>query len=172
VAQRSGVLRIPNNALRVRLPDVPPPKVSAASKDGAAAAKPATRPATDEERRALMRDAGFTPGGPPSPEVRERMRQLAAERGLELPARGGRGEERSSPSPSDGPVTRVLYRLIGEGPAARPEAVEVKLGITDGTQTEVLEGLAEGDRVITSTSVAAGGTRPPSTNPFGGGRRF
>jgi HlyD family secretion protein len=174
VARRPGALRIPNNALRVRLPDVAPPRVAATGKDAAPSAKPATRPATEEERRALMREAGYTPGGPPSPEVRDRMRQLATERGLELPARGGggRGEERASVS--DAPVTRTLYRLIGEGPTARPEAVEVKLGISDGTQTEVLAGLAEGDRVITSVSLPSGGSTvgTPSTNPFRSGRRF
>lgn len=171
VAQRPGALRIPNNALRVRLPDVPPPTVSAASADSGASAKPATRPATDEERRALMREAGFTPGGPPSPDVIARMRQLATERGLELPARGGRGEQRTGST--DAPVTRILYRLVGDGPAAHPEAVEVKLGITDGTQTEIISGLAEGDRVITSVTTETGArSATPSANPFGGGRRF
>jgi HlyD family secretion protein len=173
IAQRLNTLRVPNNTLRVRLPDVPPPTPAAgATADPAVAAKPVTRPATDEERRALMREAGFSPGsGPPSPDVIARMRQLATERGLEIPARGGRAEEAAGPQ--DGPVTRVLYRLIGDGPTARPEAVEVKLGISDGTQTEVISGLNEGDRVITSVSTAGGsGTAAPSTNPFGGGRRF
>jgi hypothetical protein len=67
----------------------------------------------------------------------------------------------------------VLYRLVGDGPTARPEAVEVKLGITDGTQTEIISGLAEGDRVITSVSTgSATSSAAPSSNPFGGGRRF
>jgi HlyD family secretion protein len=169
IAQRPNTLRIPNNALRVRLPDVPAPVV--ASKDGKAAA-PALRPATDEERRTLMRDAGFTPGsGPPSQEVRDKMRQLAAERGFELPTRGGGGGgERARPS--DTPVTRTLYRLVGQGPAAKPEAVNVKLGISDGTQTEVIDGLAEGDLVITGVSTSSKGSQPATTNPFGGPRRF
>lgn len=120
----------------------------------------------------MMRDAGFSPGsGPPSQEVRDRMRQLATERGLELPARGGPGAERAGSS--DTPVTRVLYRLVGDGTAARPEAVEVKLGISDGTQTEVISGLNEGDSVITSVSVGGvSASAAPSSNPFGGGRRF
>jgi HlyD family secretion protein len=171
VAQRINTLRVPNNALRVRLPDVPPPARAASAEKDSADAKPAARMATDEERRALMREAGYTPGGPPTPEVITRVRQLAAERGLELPARGGgRSDERTASS--DAPVTRILYRLIGTGPTARPEAVEVKLGISDGTQTEVISGLAEGDRIITSVSTPTGSTAAPSTNPFGGGRRF
>jgi HlyD family secretion protein len=174
VAQRTGTLRVPNNALRVRLPDVPAPApVAVSGKDATVAAKPATRPATQDELRALRSEVGFTPGsGPPSPDVIARMRQLATERGLELPARGGRAEDAAGAN--EGPVTRVLYRLVGEGPAARPEAVEVKLGISDGTHTEVISGLNEGDRVITSVSLPGGtGTAAPSTNPFGGGgRRF
>lgn len=164
VAQRTGVLRVTNNALRIRLPDVPPP---APPKDGSA--KPALRAPTDEERRTLMRDAGFVPGsGPPSEEVRAKMRQLAAERGFELPNRGGNRPQGSS----EGPVTRVLYRLVGQGPAAHPEAVNVKLGVSDGTQTEIIDGLNEGDLVITGVS-APTKSQAPAANPFGGGpRRF
>jgi HlyD family secretion protein len=165
VAQRPGVLRVTNNALRVRLPDVPPP---APSKDGSA--KPALRAPTDEERRELFRDAGFSPGsGPPSEEVRAKLRQLAAERGFELPNRGGGNRPHS---PSEGPVTRVLYRLEGQGPAAHPVAVNVKLGISDGTQTEIIDGLNEGDLVITGVSGPTK-SQAPAANPFGGGpRRF
>jgi HlyD family secretion protein len=120
-----------------------------------------------------MRDAGFTPGsGPPSSEVREKMRQLATERGLELPSRGGGGGERSHAS--DAPVTRILYRLVGQGELARPEAISVKLGITDGTQTEVIDGLSQGDLVITNVITSGkNSTSAPAANPFGGGpRRF
>jgi HlyD family secretion protein len=118
-----------------------------------------------------MRDAGFTPGsGPPSPEVREKMRALAAERGFELPTRGGGGGEHSRSS--DAPVTRVVYRLVGKGETAHPEAVSVKLGISDGTQTEVIDGLSEGDLVITNVyTPGSGSTAAPASNPFGGGRR-
>ncbi|MEO6003078.1 MAG: efflux RND transporter periplasmic adaptor subunit [Opitutus sp.] len=169
IAQRIGSLRIPNNALRVRLADVPAP----IAPKGAPGAEPTLRPATDEERRALMRDAGFTPGGPPSPEVRDKMRQLAKERGLELPSRGGGGGDR--PRTSDAPVTRTIYRLVGKGVAAKPEAVFVKLGITDGTQTEVIDGLAEGDLVITNVFTPGKAAAPgaQTASPFGGGpRRF
>jgi HlyD family secretion protein len=171
VAQRNNALRISNNALRVRLPDVPPPAApKTAPGTTAEASAPALRAPTDAERRALMRDAGFTPGsGPPSQEVREKMRALAAERGFELPTRGGGGEHSRS---SDAPVTRVVYRLVGKGEAAHPEAVSVKLGISDGTQTEVIDGLSEGDQVITSVfTPGSNATAAPASNPFGGGRR-
>ncbi|MEO7598929.1 MAG: efflux RND transporter periplasmic adaptor subunit [Opitutus sp.] len=173
VAQKLGTLKISNNALRVRLPDVAPP--APAKGAPAAAGTTALRPATDEERRTLMRDAGFVAGsGPPSQEVRDAMRKLAAERGLELPARGGGGGQGGDrPRTSDTPVNRIIYRLVGKGETARPEAVNVKLGISDGTQTEVIDGLTEGDLVITNVFTSGkGAPAAPTNSPFGGQRRF
>jgi len=43
----------------------------------------------------------------------------------------------------------VVYRLAGGDRSAKPEPVLVKLGITDNISTQVLEGLKEGDTVIT-----------------------
>jgi HlyD family secretion protein len=169
IAERRDALKIPNAALRVRLPDLPAPVVAAAP---GAAPTPAAKPLSEDElrakRRELMRDAGFVPGsGPPSPEVIAKMRQLAQERGIELP-----GRERSGSAQA--PITRTLYKLMGQGVAAHPEAVTVKLGISDGTATEVLDGLKEGDLVITSVSTSsANDPSRPANSPFGGGpRRF
>jgi hypothetical protein len=39
-----------------------------------------------------------------------------------------------------------------------PEAQRVRLGITDSSYTEVLEGLKEGDSVITAVKLPAGQT--------------
>lgn len=60
----------------------------------------------------------------------------------------------------------------------QPQPTKVKLGITDSIYTEVLEGLKEGDVVITGTATPAGADpaatgRPGGNSPFGGGmRRF
>jgi multidrug efflux pump subunit AcrA (membrane-fusion protein) len=43
----------------------------------------------------------------------------------------------------------VVYRLPGGNRNATPEPVLVKLGITDNISTQVLDGLKEGDTVIT-----------------------
>jgi HlyD family secretion protein len=50
--------------------------------------------------------------------------------------------------------------------------VQIKTGISDGVVTEVVEGLKEGDRVVTAEMAAK--SQPASTpaNPFSGGRRF
>jgi HlyD family secretion protein len=51
--------------------------------------------------------------------------------------------------------------------------MQIKTGISDGVVTEVIEGLNEGDRVVTAelSSKNAAASRP--SNPFSGGsRRF
>ncbi|SDS65672.1 efflux RND transporter periplasmic adaptor subunit [Opitutus sp. GAS368] len=174
VASRPNAFRIANSALRVRLPDgVTALPVADAVKPGATPVEGATRPATDEERRKLMADAGFVRGnGPPSPEVIARIAQLAKERGLELPAFGGRGGGNRDAS-SNAPVTRTLYKLVGDPKDGRLQAVNVKLGITDSIVTEVLDGLQEKDVVVTGVSLpSAKAQAPQGNNPFSGGRRF
>ncbi len=171
IARRENALRLPNAALRVRIPESIPVAVAPRA-DGKAPA-PAAKPMTEEERRTkmreLMRDAGFAPGsGPPSPEVRAKMRQLAQERGIDLSGFGG-GDRGASGAP----ITRTVYRLVGDGPEARPEAVTVKLGVSDGTHTEVLEGLSAGDRIITGVTLPTGSASGSPSNPFSSGpRRF
>ncbi|HUK82931.1 MAG TPA: efflux RND transporter periplasmic adaptor subunit [Verrucomicrobiae bacterium] len=74
---------------------------------------------------------------------------------------GGKKRERSP--------TRPVYVLGKDG---NPQQVQIKVGITDQVSTEVLEGLKEGDKVVTgSTAKQAGASQPQS--PFGPGfRRF
>jgi len=38
--------------------------------------------------------------------------------------------------------------------------------------TEVVQGLTEGDRVVTAELGSTAGAPSPATNPFGGARRF
>ena len=91
-------------------------------------------------------------------------RQTSASRGERSAAgRGGNLQERRA--------NRTVY-VLPDG-AGRPQPVQIKTGISDGIMTEVIEGLKEGDRVVTAelTSTSAGSS--PATNPFGGGpRRF
>jgi HlyD family secretion protein len=76
----------------------------------------------------------------------------------------------TTPAPKlKGKRSRTAYRLL-EG---KPVPVEIKAGITDSISTEVIEGLAEGEKLITGMS--SNGDKPkPSSSPFGGGlpRRF
>jgi HlyD family secretion protein len=65
---------------------------------------------------------------------------------------------------------RTVYVLPPGTGHAEPK--QIKTGISDGIVTEVVEGLKEGDRVVTAE---LGSTTPgssPAANPFGGARRF
>src|SRR5882762_4577068 len=90
----------------------------------------------------------------------------AAEMGSRPPSsRGGRGFGGRERTTSE----RTVYVLSG----SRPKPVEIKTGISDGVVTEVVEGLKEGDRVVTAELSSAVAAPSPATNPFGGGpRRF
>jgi len=88
-----------------------------------------------------------------------------------ITSRAGRPGEGRSSNAQEGRAERTVYVL--RGGASRPHAVQIKTGISDGIMTEVLDGLKEGDRVVTAelTSTAAAPSAP--ANPFGGGpRRF
>ena len=88
----------------------------------------------------------------------------AAETGSRSPSsRSGRasgGRERTTSE-------RTVYVLSG----SRPTPVQIKTGISDGVVTEVVEGLKEGDRVVTAEIAAK--SQPASTpaNPFSSGQR-
>ena len=91
-----------------------------------------------------------------------------------MPNKAGGGENHGNHKGGGGKprVQRTVY-VLREG-AAEPQAVQIKVGISDGIFTEVQEGLQEGDRVVVASS---GGplqsSMPGMANPFGGGpRRF
>jgi HlyD family secretion protein len=88
--------------------------------------------------------------------------------------------KRDSPSSGRGPgnkpggnraerrTERTVY-VLASG-SSKPTAVTIKTGISDGVTTEVLEGLKEGDRVITGMTDNSSADAP-ATNPFSGPRR-
>jgi HlyD family secretion protein len=207
VARRDNVLRVPNSALRVRMPEsiVPPrtvatAKTADAGKSAASTTPAAGTPASAEKgggnrserrgggqgggRRGGLLSADATPeqrqkmrdiiaelgidfrNGPPTPEQREQLKKRMAEEGLVPAADAGNGASPAS--------TRTVYRLPGGNKLAQPESVTVKVGITDGIASEILDGVAEGDVLITSVTVSnPTKAAAPTSNPFGGGgRRF
>jgi HlyD family secretion protein len=115
-AHRDSTLKIPNSALRFRMPDQSP---SAAPK----------------------RDPSANPRGPGNKS-------------------GGNRAERKT--------ERTVY-VLASG-SSKPSAVTIKTGISDGITTEVLEGLKEGDRVVTGMTEGTSADAP-ATNPFSGPRR-
>ena len=163
VAERHDVLKVPNAALRFR----PPEADTSASRTNAAFAGTSSG-----------RDSGAQTG--------ERTGTAGERRGAGG-GFGGRGERGGGGGPG-GPartprperqLTRTIYVLASSGDSNRPtptlKPVQIKVGISDGVSTEVLEGLEEGARVVTAIiSSDATPTGPRPANPFGGGgfRRF
>lgn len=99
-----------------------------------------------EVAAAIAGDAGAAPSGSWAPSGSA----SAARRGR--PGGGATGAEGGH---------RTVYVLRG----ATPEAVHVSTGLTDGTVTEVLKGLAPGDQVVVDVTL---GGRPAGTGSAGG----
>jgi HlyD family secretion protein len=78
---------------------------------------------------------------------------------------------REGSAPRERRAERTVY-VLPSG-ASRPQAVQIKTGISDGVVTEVLDGLKEGDQVVTADLTAVLAASSPAANPFSGGpRRF
>jgi len=89
---------------------------------------------------------------------------------------GGPGGGRPAPT-VEGPTLRTVYKPASptNAPATTVQAVNVKIGINDGNSYEVLEGLSEGDVIVTGTrggspTTTAAAPASPFGSPFGGGR--
>ena len=86
-------------------------------------------------------------------------------------ARGARREGAGDGGARERRAERTVYVLPNF--ASRPRPVQIKTGISDGIMTEVVEGLKEGDRVVTAELTSTTAAPSPPANPFGGGpRRF
>jgi HlyD family secretion protein len=192
IAERRDVIRIPSAALRFRPPEGAVVQGATNATGGAnkmAAASSEPPPGRGEGGDSASREERRRRFESMTPEQREQMRARFSGQ------RGGPGGQRSG---TEGPVTRTIYVIengsstdtnaggtgatgllpqLGsarkENPTLKP--VTIKTGISDGTDTEVLEGLNEGDVVVTGVNLPASAspmTGPPGGgNPFGGGGR-
>lgn len=177
-AQRENALYIPNAALRFR----PPEAIAAEAKTNLAlqaAASKSGSPAGGGSRGGGgqgMRSEGEG-GGPRRSGGPGGFGAGGGER------RGGRAAGEGGPGGRSGRGERVVSRTIyslparqpGQNPAdVKPIPVQVKVGISDGVNTEVIEGLEEGTQVVTGTLTPLSTTTTPTASPFGGPsfRRF
>jgi HlyD family secretion protein len=191
VAQKNNALRISNAALRARIPQDLLPKTPAAPGTPAPAGAPASLSRQEQFAAigAIMTEVGIQRGTPPTPEQLEKAKKLAADKGIDTQfidrmanrgngtgggrrnggERGGSGGDRGFTSQI---VNRTLYKLVN--PGNKIEAVQARLGISDGVNTEVISGLSEGDTIITAVTVpgAAAGAPSGAQNPFQQGRGF
>src|SRR5438034_918380 len=98
---------------------------------------------------------------PPDATPVETKKTVTSRAGRSGPGRGGGGQQGAQ---------RTVY-VLPSG-ANRPEPRQIKTGISDGIVTEVVEGLKEGDRVVTAELASTAAGPSPPANPFGGSRRF
>ena len=82
------------------------------------------------------------------------------------PGRPGGGH---SDAAQESRAERTVY-VLPSG-ASHPKPVQIKTGISDGITTEVIEGLKEGDGVVTAELTPTTNASLPPANPFSGGRR-
>ena len=182
-AQRTNVLKIPNAALRFKPPEPSTNQTVVArllAKIGLGKeTKPATTNTVQLMRRVReMRDRGEEP----SPEIRAKLRELFQSGALQRTGQGGGSMGGGSGSrPRSAPASRNIYVLStnappgGGDPVLMPRPVRVRTGITDGSYTEITDGLQEGDPVITAVKLPAAQTvaaAPAGQSPFGGPPRM
>lgn len=184
IAQRNNVLRIGNSALRVRIPQDLLPKApeSAKSPAGSATAAPQDPRAV---MRAIMTEVGIQRGTPATPEQIEKFKKLAAEKSMDADQiersvgfmsggarrNGGQSGDRSTVANA---APRTIYKYVESAPK-KIEPATVRLGITDGVNTEIIDGLAENDVAITAVTLpgaTALGQPGGAQNPFQQNRGF
>jgi HlyD family secretion protein len=169
-AQRNDALKIANGAFRFKPADAFTNLVVAApagTNQVEAAEPPLTgnEPPAELQRRVReMRDRGDEIPA----EIRSKLREYYQSGVLQRPAGGGGGGGGSAAHGSQ-PMVRTVYTL-GKNDAGDPvlQTVRVKTGISDGITTEVIEGLNEGDKVVTSVTLP-NAAAAPAASPFGGG---
>jgi HlyD family secretion protein len=142
---RDGVLKVPNAALRMRIPGVEPPE--RAEKPGPAASAPeptASAPVRSASESGRQGSAGSASGA----------------------GQSTRGD--------GGPRTFTRGRIYLQGADGKPKAFNVRLGVSDGTSTELLlrpespaaAELVEGADVVVGTkSGPAAASGKPSAGP-------
>ncbi len=143
VAERKAVLKIPNTALRF----TPPEGAQFEAVAGAPSAGGDSPPAPDGKQKLPP----LPPGGKPP---------------ASFSPPGGLGAA-AVPQPKLARNQRLVYTTSADGTKLKPAIV--KVGITDGVDTEVLEGLSENTAVVTSNlspaRKAGGFGGPPPQGP-------
>jgi HlyD family secretion protein len=178
IAEKDDVLKVPNAALRFR----PPEAIAAETNAIARALAENSKSGGGEGGGRQGGGKGLSQGGEGGPGGGRQGGRGFGGGGERGPGggRGGGGPPGSGSSPPRprperaGPRTvYILASAEGKRPELKP--LKIQTGITDGVSTEVVEGLNEGDQVVTGLLTMQGsGTMQRPSSPFGGGgfRRF
>jgi HlyD family secretion protein len=178
IAEKDNALKIPNAALRIRPPEAIAAEANAIAKmaegqsGGGGQGAGGGRQAEGGKGSGSGGEGGggrqggkaFAGGGERGP---------GGGRGAGGPPGPGGSPPRPRPERAGPKTVYVLVSAEGQRPELKP--IKIQTGITDGVSTEVVEGLKEGDQVVTGLlTMQSGGSSQRPSNPFGGGgfRRF
>jgi HlyD family secretion protein len=159
IDERTNVLKVPNSALRFTPTDASGQRVGRGTGGGGN---------SGGQRRQAGQQADNADGSP-------------SQTGGQAPAgeqngrQGGQGGERQF-APASAPVlagqTRIVWVMGQDG---KPQSRRIKVGLTDGASTEVVEGsLTEGELVVTGQTISGAAKAQSSQTPapgFGGAPR-
>jgi len=81
---------------------------------------------------------------------------------------GGKGQHKNK----GGRGVRTVYVLVGDDNAPQLKPLPVKTGITDGIFTELVDGLKEGDKIVSGVVQTDAQNSTSTSSPFGGGGGF
>jgi HlyD family secretion protein len=184
----TNTLVVPNAALRTKIPDEVQTEMDKRKASGApatTATAAATTPAAAPQGQAPGQNGGTRGGAPDMNNIDPA--QFANGGGGGRGGRGGGGGGRGGrggnvPNIAMGAganisqMPRTVYKLVTDAAGKKlPEAVTIRLGISDGTNTELTDagGLAEGDQLVTFVTLPGSaaskvGAMQQTTNPFGG----
>ncbi len=163
IAERPNVLMVANNALRVRIPSELQDKMNKAQPAAAAVVAVATPPP----------EPATAPAAPQDPNGRRGGRNGGGG------GAGGRGGRNGGTGQNTGVgmnisnQPRTLYKLATDALGKKlPVPVVVHLGISDGTFTQIADGVAEGDTLITYVTMPGAIVSPVSGPPGGSSNPF
>jgi HlyD family secretion protein len=173
IAERDNVLKVPNAALRFRLPEAVAAEAKTntsfqvAGQGGPGAGGGGGPGAGSGGPGGGGPGAGGVGGGRPG----GRGGGPGGEGRGAMPGDRGMAAQRPRPERQLGRTVYVLPKADPKQQAnVKPQPVQVKVGISDGINTEILDGLDEGAQIVTGILNPDTGSRPGSPpNPFGGG---
>jgi HlyD family secretion protein len=173
IDERTNVLKVPNSALRFTPTDASGQRIGRGTGGGANSGGQRGQAGRQTDNNS----AAASSGSPSSPS----SSPLSGGQGQS----GGQGGERQF-APASAPVlpgqTRIVWVMGQDG---KPQSRRIKIGLTDGAFTEVVEGnLQEGEPVVTGQTISGAdkaqssqtpapgfGGAPRTGAPGGGGRR-
>jgi HlyD family secretion protein len=162
IAERKDALRVPNAALRFHPPEVFSKDVKTNNTASSTNGSPAVAANSTTPEAGGRSGGGF--GGPGSFGGPGGGRRGG---GFGGPGGPGGGRPRGERAP-----VRTVYILADKNDPSKLKAVQVRVGISDGVYTEVLDGLKEGDQVVTGINQPNDQVQTaPTSSPFGGAGR-